>query len=330
LLDEVYPVSKSAKETPLLRESSFFKIPKPDKPFIKTLKTFLFISCGFLSLWILFLEILEFCSESSLIIILDHLWGKNQQSIIPEILSSILLIISSIYTIGAVFFFMIHFNLGHFTGIRLNHRSSLSSLVSLSRWFGVFTFPVCYFLFQIVLTPKEYQNTYFYNSLKTTDYLFFFGKPFPWLITPVLVLFVLIFWMKWHLSIANKLGYYFFGVDKVKFAELKENEKDFLMKSYTDMEDSDIRGKFKTNIFTFVKKSAWDHIRNLKTMSWQKWPESFNESSYYLGLPVQDRIHFLSFENYLYKYYDVFLMDYNFYQNIERQNMERGDFLIRR
>lgn len=311
-------------EAPLLETSSFFFQYEQQKKGRLSYKFLVFGMCCMLTVWILFLESLEFVSTESLIVILTHLWASQNHSLALMICSSILLIISSVYILSSVFFFMMHFNVGHITGIRLNHRTSLPSLISLTRWLSMFTFPVCYFIFQILLTPAEYQGSYFFDSLKTSDFLFFWGKPFPWLLIPFLFLLIVFFALNCHKSIAEKVGFYFLGVKNQEFPELTEAEQTLMVQDDCRQSHSNSATQSKVSIFSFVEKSPSEHIRNVKMIGWENWPKDFHENKVYEGFPVQARLQLLSFENYLYNNYDIFFYDCQIFKHILQTNNPNG------
>lgn len=325
-LDQFKLPRRAPNSTPLLKKPT---LPAPLGP-PRFRQTLVFCACTCLSLWLAFLLTLEFSSESSLISVLSHLWASEHSALFPRVLSGVLLVVSGAYTTCTVFFCMIHFNLGHVTGLRLNHRTSLPSLISLSSWLSLFTFPLCYFLVQLVLTPGEYRSSYFFQSLRTSDYLSLWGQPLPHLMIPLVLPLLFFFWFGIHQKLARKVGYYFFGVRESDFGKFSEQEKALFDRPIPQYSPYTQRNSNQTDpnktvgarIFDFVKRPMSNRIDRVKQLPWSHWPAQFLVKGPFRKMGLEARVTLLGFELDLIEFNSLFMSDFKWYHFYHRRDQE--------
>ena len=221
----------------------------------KMFRILLLILSVFFSCTIIFLEILEFFFPDTLSEMIYKLW--NPTTIIHLIFTLLFILSTGLFVLLTVYTCMFYFNLGKLSGLRLNKRTDLLSLISLSRWLSLFTFPICFDIFHKFLTQYQYKRTNFYTSLKRSDFIQIKGIPLPFLVFPFLIVIIVFFSTELHSKLCNKLGYFLYGLKPSKFPPLTESELGYLLSSINQFESK--QSLISSKVFFNIQLSPKTH-----------------------------------------------------------------------
>ena len=170
---------------------------------------------------------LDFGARDILDFYLQAIWqthsGVGVAIIFILILSATMIIITS------VFICMFELNIGFLTGIKLDHQTNLLTLLSLTQFLSLFTLPAFFLICHLFLSVDKYESTFFYQNIKSSDFINIGYIPFPVLITPFFFVMLVFFMLGVHVQVLEKLGYYLYGIKTSNFGTEKDKEVDRLI-----------------------------------------------------------------------------------------------------